>query len=872
MALADVISRLRGDPGFMQNVVAWRTLPAQEPHYAPIPHTLHPSLARGLERRGIGQLYSHQAQSIEVVHAGQGLVVVTPTASGKSLCYQLPVLHGFLHDPAARALFLYPTKALAQDQLAALREWSADVDAHLPHPLYAAVYDGDTPTGERPRIRTTAQIVLSNPDMLHAGILPNHTQWADFLRGLRYVVIDELHTYRGVFGSHVANVLRRLQRVCAFYGARPQFICTSATIANPQQLAELLLEQPVTLLARSGAPRGEKQVILYNPPLYDVAHGLRASAVLEAQNIAARCVMGDVQTIVFGRSRLTTELLLGYLRESVGGGAAAGQSVRGYRGGYLPTERRAIEAGLRNGSVRAVAATNALELGIDIGQLQAAVLCGYPGSIASLWQQIGRAGRTRDSSLAVLVATGLPIDQYIVRHPEFIFDRSPENALLNADNLMLLVDQMRCAVAELPFGAGEPFGKSHYAGDVLALLQEQGEVQGHAGRFLWNGVGSPTRSIGLRSAGNDPVLIQVDERSVPGAAPIIIGSVDRSSARSLVHDGAVYLHEGASYIVELLDMDRSMAHVRPAGVDYYTAVDSESTVEVLHEQERRFTPGAVIGHGEVRVSLQVQGYRRIKRFMHENMGVFPLNYPPQFLETTGYWFNVTPEAQQRLAAAGEWFDSVNDYGPNWQQQREAVRARDRFRCVQCGAQEAPGRQHDVHHLTPFRTFGYVAGINENYRNANRLENLILVCRTCHRRIESAVRTRGALDGLGYALANLAPLYLMCDRNDLGLHVARADNARARQPGAAGSAASGDAGITLYELIAAGLGFSVRLFELHDTLLAAARENIAACPCSTGCPACMGPVLESGEQLETKRLTLALIDELARTGKEEQRER
>ena len=852
-----LLSDLRGDRAFMANVAAWRTLPAQDAVYAPIPASLSAGVRAGLARRQIPALYSHQDEALHHAGAGRNVVVVTPTASGKTLAYNLPVFEALLSNPAARALYLFPTKALAQDQLAGLRSWVQDIPTALPEAQAVAVYDGDTPSSERARIRNRARIVLSNPDMLHAGILPAHTQWAAFFEGLRFVVVDEIHTYRGVFGSHVANVLRRLQRICAHYGSKPQFICTSATIANPRQLAETLLEQEVHCITRNGAPRGEKQVILYNPPIYDLELGLRRSAVLETQAIGARAVRSDVQSIIFGRSRLTTELLLTYLRESLNdAGLDVQRAVRGYRGGYMPTERRAIEAGLRSGEVRAVTATNALELGIDIGDLQAALLCGYPGSIASLWQQIGRAGRTRAASLAVLVATGLPLDQYIIRHPEFIFERSPEHALVNADNLVLLVEHLRCAVAELPFASGERFGKSEAAADMLAIMATEGEVQQAGGRTLWAGLGSPARSFGLRSSGNQPVSIQVEAGSeTPDGGVRIIGEVDAESAQSIAHAGAIYMHEGATYRVSTLDLENSIAHVRPVAVDYYTVVDRDVQLEVLRTTDERTATGAAVGHGDVRVRAQVTGYRRMKRFTHENLGNFPLAYPPQLLLTTGYWLTVTPETQRTLAEQGAWFDSVNDYGPNWQTQREAVRGRDRYRCAQCGTPEPEGRQHDVHHLSPFRSFGYVPGVNERYLDANRLENLILVCRTCHKRLEASLRTRGALDGLGHALLALAPLYLMCDREDIDAHIERSD---APRDGVVPDDLT-PARITIYERTPAGLGFSERLYELHDELLGATRDLINACPCTAGCPSCVGPVLEGDAQLETKQITLALLD-------------
>ncbi len=870
MALNDLLVGLRHDDGFMANVAAWRTLPAQPAQYGATPDFLHPLLRTGLQRRGIERLYTHQVQALELAHGGRNAVIVTPTASGKTLAYHLPVLQALLAEPAARALYFYPTKALAQDQLAVLRSWSDELTAAGALPAPVGLYDGDTPSAERGKIRATARLLLTNPDMLHVGILPMHAQWAEFFGGLRFVVIDELHTYRGVFGSHVANVVRRLQRICAHYGAQPHFICTSATIANPQELAESVAEQPFDVVAVNGAPRGEKQVILYNPPLTDAAYGVRRSAVLEAQETAARCVTHGVQSIVFGRTRLTAELLLSYLRDTVRAfnervprvfQIDVERGIRGYRGGYLAHERRAIEAGLRDGTVRAVTATNALELGIDIGQLQAAVLCGYPGSIAALWQQMGRAGRTTEGALAVLICSGLPLDQYLVQHPEYIFERSPERALVNPDTLLLLLDHMRCAAFELPFRTDERFGRSPFSDEVLALLVEQGDLHAAPARYLWAGAGSPARAISLRSGGNDAVVVQAPGEN---GIPVIIGSVDRLMAQSMVHPGAVYLHEGRTWLVEELNLADSIAHVRPAAVDYYTAVVRDGRLEVLEVEQAHDAPGARVAHGAVRVSTQVTSYRRKRRFTHETLGVFPLDFAPQELETTGYWFSVTPEAQQLLAAAGAWFDSVNDYGPNWEKQRQQVRVRDGYRCRQCAAPEPSGRQHDVHHVTPFRTFGYVAGVNNAYLAANRLENLLLVCRTCHQRLEAAVRTRGALDGLAYALHNLAPLYLMCDVEDLGRHVTRAgeeERPGQRRAAPAADVVVTDAGLTLYENIPAGLGFSLRLYELHERLLVAAHERIGACPCAHGCPACVGPVLEMETQLDTKRVTLALLDVL-----------
>jgi DEAD/DEAH box helicase domain-containing protein len=915
MSLTPLLNDLRRDTGFMANVTAWQTLPARAAQTAPIPDSLHPALLDALAQRDMPHLYSHQHEAVTRALAGENIAVVTPTASGKTLCYTLPVLHQLLSDPTATALYLFPTKALAHDQLEDIGDWILDIDESAPRIQYAT-YDGDTPSGQRAAIRRESRLLITNPDMLHMGILPYHAGWERFFAGLQTVVIDEMHTYRGVFGSHVANVLRRLQRIAAFYGSQPRFVLTSATIANPGPLAEQLIEQPVTVIDRNGAPQGEKHIILCNPPLYDPVQGLRRSSVLESQDLAVRTLLGGLQTIVFARARLTVEVLLTYIRDrlkkqvldigysgSVSDADNTQYPIRGYRGGYLPEERRAIEAGLRSGEVRGVVTTNALELGIDIGRLEAAILCGYPGTIASAWQQMGRAGRTADASLAILVATAGALDQYLVSQPEFFFERSPEQAVINPDNLMLLVDQLRCAAFELPFVAGENFGRSPITGDVLALLAESGDVGDYAGRFLWQGESYPARQISLRSAGNDPFVIQ--ETDADGITRLV-GEIDGESAPLLVHDGAVYIHEGQSYLVEALDWAARIAQVRAVEVDFYTQANSEAETEVLAVHGERTDGGAdggaAIGHGDLRVTTTVSDYRRVRRYTHETLGVFPLDYPPHTLETTGYWLEVTPAAQEVLMQADRWRDAPNDYGPNWQEQRAKMRARDGYACTQCGTPEPAGRQHDVHHLTPFRTFGYIPGHNENYQLANRLRNLTLLCQRCHRRLEAGVRTRSGLDGLGYALGNLASLYLMCDRNDLGMSVVRAEisnakmqrskeveslNAEAqRRRGEEGKRQKGKAKVSvtepatqyavrntspriyIFERIAAGLGFSQQLFERHGELLAGAEEMIRGCGCRYGCPACVGPVLlnDGGERplLETKALALALL-EVLRTG-------
>ncbi|MFQ6101875.1 MAG: DEAD/DEAH box helicase [Anaerolineae bacterium] len=855
MPLSDVLTSFRQDSAFMRCVTAWERIPARPARVVPWPAGLDPRLVAAAHDHGTEQLYTHQAQAVEAALAGEHVVLATPTASGKTLAYNLPVLHTLLNDPTACALYLFPTKALAHDQLANLQSAIRNLQSAIP----VRPYDGDTPPAHRPAIRREARLLVTNPDMLHTGILPHHTRWARLFGNLRYVVLDELHTYRGIFGGHVANLLRRLRRVCRFYGSNPRFLCASATIANPRELAERLVEAPVTLVDDDGAPQGEKHFILYNPPLVDPQLSIRRSATLVAKDIAARFLRAGVQTIVFARARLTTEVLLGYLRDSVAADAAGrvcmpAEAIQGYRGGYLPSERRAIEQGLREGKVRSVVATNALELGVDIGQLSACVMAGYPGTIAGAWQQAGRAGRRAGLSVAVLVASPLPLDQYLVTHPRYFFGRPVEQALLDPDNLAVLTNHLACAAFELPFEPGEPFGSFGDAGAVLDVLAEEDVLHRSNDRYTWIGEGYPAGGISLRTATSDYLVIQ----DVSASPPQVIGQMDRPSVPVLLHEGAVYLHGGATYVVESLDWEGGVACVRAAELDYYTRASSVTEVQVIEEYAPpapsglppRKRGGVRGGYGEVLVTTRATGYRKIKRYTHEMLAWAPIDLPEQELRTVGYWLILSGELTTRLQEAGV-LPPPADYGPNWPTQRDAARARDGYRCQQCGTPEQEGRQHDVHHITPFRAFSYVPGVNDLYKLANRLENLITLCPTCHRRVERARGAQGALSGLAYLLRNLAPLHLMCAPGDLGSAV------QARAP------ETGLPTVTLYDRAPGGAGLSVRLYELHAELLGAALDVVRRCPCAAGCPGCVGPAgdAEPGTKTLTCRLLEAIVSQM-----------
>jgi DEAD/DEAH box helicase domain-containing protein len=624
---------------FPGDVTLDHIIPARPARYLPLPAGLRPELAAALATRGIERLYSHQAEAYEHVRSGRHLVVVTPTASGKTLCYNLPVLQRLLEQPTSRALYLFPTKALAQDQLAELGALSKS----LPIDVKVDVYDGDTPPGQRTTIRDGGHIVLTNPDMLHTGILPHHTRWRRLFSSLEHVVIDELHTYRGLFGSQVANVIRRLKRICDFYGARPLFVCASATIANPRELAERLLEEEqVALVEHSGAPSGERRLVFYNPPLVNRNLGVRRGALLEGRRVAAPWIRQGIQTIVFCRSRLQVEVMTSYLQESLLPRLDGRRRVRGYRSGYLPLRRREIEAGLRSGEIHGVVSTNALELGIDIGSLQAAVIVGYPGTIASTWQQLGRAGR-RSGSTAVFVASSAPLDQFLVNHPEYFLDASPEEGLIDPDNLLVLAGHLQAGLFELPFVQGERLGQADVSG-LLGLFEEDGVASRSGDRWFWSQAAFPAEAVSLRRLAADNVVI-VDS-STP--RPQVVGEMDQFSARTMLHEEAIYLHDGAQYHVDRLDWEEKKAFVRPVEVDYYTDALLAVTVSVLDTFVSDPLPALDRNQGEVKLTSVASMFKKIRFHTHENVGAGPIHLPEQTLHTTAYWTTLDPALWQAL--------------------------------------------------------------------------------------------------------------------------------------------------------------------------------------------------------------------------------
>jgi DEAD/DEAH box helicase domain-containing protein len=620
-----------------ETLTAVRHYPAREAQWADFPGWVHRDLLAAYNAKGIRKLYTHQAAAAERVHAGRNLVVVTPTASGKTLCYNLPVLDAILADTDTRALYLFPTKALAQDQLVELY----DLNQRLHDSFGVFTYDGDTPGDARKSIREKSHIVLTNPDMLHTGILPHHTRWTRLFENLKYVVIDELHTYRGVFGSHLSNVLRRLRRVARFYGREPQFICCSATIANPAELASRLIEGDVEVLSANGAPAAEKIFAFYNPPIVNRALGIRRSYINEASRIGQEFLKHDLQTMVFANSRLHTELILTYLQHANPQLPGRAEAIRGYRGGYLPNERREIERGLREGKIRGVATTCAMELGIDVGSLDAVVMAGYPGSIAATWQRAGRAGRRSGSSCAVLVASSSPLDQFIVRHPDYFFGNTPEHAFVQPDNLEILINHLKCAAFELPIAPTETFGNSDLE-DLCARLAEAGYLHRAGGNYHWAHEAYPADTISLRSVTSDNFII-ID---VTGQ-PLVIGEVDFASALTTVHEKAIYLHGAQQYHVEHLDFKERKAYVKQVDVDYYTDAIRYTQVRILEIAETASELNSVASHssnsrshGDVLVRSQVVGFKKIKFFTNENIGSGRLELPENEMHTTACWLTL----------------------------------------------------------------------------------------------------------------------------------------------------------------------------------------------------------------------------------------
>ncbi len=742
--IESLISKVTTDKDFVNQVVHIEKVPPREGSCVPFPENIDSCLREALRATGITELYTHQRSAYDSIREGNHTVVVTPTASGKTLCYNLPVMQGLLENDDSRALYLFPTKALSQDQQS---ELNAVINANnLSLPVHT--YDGDTPSSVRIAARKTGRIVISNPDMLHAGILPNHPRWIKFISALHYIVIDEIHTYRGVFGSHMANLMRRLLRIARFYGSEPVFICCSATIGNPKELTEQILQCPVRLIDNNGAPAGEKNIILYNPPLVDRVQGIRRGVVLEAQRIGADILKRGAKMILFARSRVRVELIASYIRQRLVNFYNDNSRIRveSYRGGYLPSERRAIEKGLREGTVHGVVSTNALELGIDIGGLDVSILAGLPGSVASAWQQAGRAGRRETPSLAILIASSSPTDQYMIKHPEYFFAQSPESGWVDPDNIFILLDHLKCAVFELPMKKGELFG-----GDVEELLEyfeENGVVRYTKDAYYWADRGYPAEDISLRSVTAENVII-VD---VTEGRNTVIGEMDLPSAKELLFEGAVYIHRGDQFFVQELDLDDNRCYVSESTVNFYTDAIVKTDIKVLEEDETVPFMDYSYVTGDILVRRQVAKYKKLKYGTHENIGYGEIHLPEEEMHTRTVVLLFAAESK-----SGAFLQSL----------------REEFREI-------------------------------------------------------------VLSKVGTLLINVAPFILLCDRRDISC------SERIRDPHFELPA------LYMYEMYPGGIGLTEGFAKKIQLILHAGKELVTECPCTRGCPSCIGPEGGSSE--------------------------
>jgi len=820
---------------FQKNVAAVHTILPKKAAFADFPENFHPELIDFFRSQGVQSLYSHQLQSLEELRQQHNVVITTGTSSGKSLIYQASILQQWLTDDASTALLLYPTKALANDQLVPFHEVIDFLGKKGMNPkLKAAIYDGDTSQPDRIAIRNSTSILLTNPDMLHLSMLPHHTMWKQFFSHLRFIVIDEVHIYKGVFGSHFANVMRRLKRIIQFYGGNPLFICTSATIHDPQEFVEKLLECPFSAIKEDGSAHGEKKVYFYNPPIVDEQLAIRRGILEEGLKIATLSIRNDLQTLVFVRARRSVEILLRKAKEILPSG-----SIVGYRSGYLAAERRKIEQGLKNGKIACVAATNALELGIDIGGMDRVILLGYPGTIASFIQQIGRAGRKTKASSAVFVASMDPLDQYLLQNPSFIRENSPEQPLIDPQNLLILFNQLRCAAYELPFRKNDRFGNisTEILNNYLDILCAKGDLVERDNKYYWIGDTYPAADISIRSISTAPFDLLVQEQD----AVRKIGEVDGESVLWMTHPGAIYLQEGESYLVQDLALDEHKVILEKGDFPYYTNPKKQQEIAIQDILESQSQENASFTYGNVTVTSQVVGYDKLDWSSNEIIETVGLDLPSSELSTQAFWMVISEKTVEILRKNALWYSDPNDYGEHWEAIRLQILERDQQRCSLCGKQGNTSLQLHVHHKKPFRTFADPA-------TANDPANLITLCEQCHQRVEQTVRIHSGLSGLGYLFSHLAPLYLMCDLHDLGLFV----EPRWKPAGYAPV-------IMLYDAFPGGIGLSDALYRKYTKILEDAQSIIQHCGCTWGCPACVGPVNQ--EFLNPKEATLALLREI-----------
>lgn len=790
--------------------------------YVPMPVWLSEKTVSLLSANGINLLYRHQRKAIEASCSNQNVVISTGTSSGKSLCYQIPLIEMLASDENASAILIFPTKALTQDQHRSLVRLIPEMADQI------AIYDGDTPRAQRTLIRSKARIILTNPDMLHMGILPYHTQWHEFFTRLKWIILDEIHIYKGVFGSHVANVMRRVKRVAKHYGSDPNYIFCSATLSNGQALAQKLTDEPFTAISEDDSGHGEREVIFLNPPVINEELQLRAGAMHTAAKAAKDLLKNCRQILLFCQSRQSVEFAVRRLRDF-------DIDASGYRSGYLAQERRAIEAGLKSGETRCITATNALELGMDIGGIDAVISVGYPGSVAALAQRRGRAGRRSGSSRFLLVGSQTPTDQYIITHPDFLSEKRAEPVLIDPDNLLILLQHLQCALFELPFSVRESYGNlsEEETRELMDYFVSEGIARLSGSSYFWLESDRPQASVSLRNAGLNRIGIMSSE----SGKPKLIGEVDQSSAYWMVHPGAVYYHNGVSYLIEDLDLQARTASAKRCTVSYSTEAQKESHITVNSVQAKTEADGAEILTADVTVRAQVVSFKKTDNETRQVLEITPLDLPEEILETKAFIIVLKEALRDELRAAMQWNSDRNDYGPDWDAIRTAVIRRDREECTLCHTRHEVSQLH-VHHIRPYRTF-------TDKRKANEPENLITLCPDCHRRVEQSVQMRSGLAGYGTALHQLSALFIECDPGDLSLSVDQncADF-------------EGRPAVFLFENTPGGIGLSQAIAEHFREINDAVLSLIRSCPCTDGCPGCVGAGGENGTGGKAEALAIA----------------
>ena len=787
------------------------TQPHKDAVYVPLPVWLNEKTVSLLSDQNIHLLYRHQRKAIESIYNGENAVISTGTSSGKSLCYQIPLIEMLLSDENATAILVFPTKALTQDQHRSLTSLIPEQAEKI------AVYDGDTPKAHRNLIRSRARIILTNPDMLHMGILPYHPAWADFLSHLKWIVLDEIHIYKGVFGSHVANVLRRIKRTAGHYLADPRFIFCSATLSNGKELAQKLTDEEFTLINEDNSGNGEREIVFLNPPVIDEEFQLRAGAISTAAKTAKQLLKTNRQILLFCQSRQSVEFTVRRLRDYK-------VDASGYRSGYLARERREIEAGLKSGETRCIAATNALELGMDIGGIDTVISIGYPGSVSALMQRQGRAGRRNGNSRFILIGSQTPTDQYIVTHPDFLFEKRFEPVLIDPDNLLILLQHLQCALYEIPFSVNEHYGSlsPEETQDLLNYFVAQGIARFSGDHYYWLESGLPQSTVSLRNAGLHRINIMAEGLEKPE----LIGEVDRSSSYWMVHPGAVYYHNGVSYLIKDLDLQENIAYAKRCTVNYSTEAQSESHLTVNEILDTKEEPGSEIITADVTVKSRVVSYKKTDNETRQVLEVNPLDMPEEILETKACAIVLKEELRSELRDSLIWNSDKNDYGPDWDRIRKSVMERDHFECTLCHTKDSVSKLH-VHHIQPYRTFS-------DKSKANALENLVTLCPDCHHRIEQNVLIRSGLAGYAAAFHQLAALFIECDPGDLNISVEQ-DCADFQ----------GRPAVFFYENTPGGIGLAQAIADHCEEINEAVISLIRNCPCNDGCPGCVGASGENG---------------------------